>query len=293
MMTDKLRHFAKRGKNMPQSRKRLWAALLAVSLCAAAVLTVLQAGALHQANRTVHWSPDYEMVDILPLLQKPSRTAEEYALLYAQTGLTRIGIEDLLKAEDIPRILEIQRCYFEDYAVETSTFAPFASTQTIDGEGTFGLLRNGDLIVSSSAFFSWFRCGHAAMMADAGSQQVINAVSIGIDSALEHLSSFGSRANFMVLRPKLPAGLREQVAAYAKSNLTGLPYRLTAGLLSDKFESPITSTHCSHLVWYAYQAFGIDLDSNGGRLVTPRDLARSPLLELVQTFGFDPQRLWN
>ncbi len=238
---------------MKQVWKRLCTILLAISLCLAAVLTALQTGALHQTHTTVHWSPDYEMVNILPLLQKSTRTAEDYTILYAQTGLTRIGIEDLLDANDIPRILEIQRRYFEDYTVETATFAPFASTQTIDGNGMFGLLRNGDLIVSSSAFFSWFRCGHAAMMVDTATQQVINAVSIGIDSALEHLSNFESRANFMVLRPKLPAELREQVAAYAKSNLVGLPYHLTAGLLSDKFESPITSTHCSHLVWYAYR----------------------------------------
>lgn len=279
--------------SMKQAWKRLRTALLIAALSLAAALAVLQAGALHQTYAQVHWTPDYEKVDILPLLQKAERTQEDYAVLYAQTGLTRLGIEDLLEVHDIHRILEIQTHYFEEYTVETDLFAPFTSTQTIDGRGAYGRLRNGDLIISSSAFFSWFRCGHAAMMVDAPAQQIINAVSIGADSALEPLSEFESRANFMVLRPKLPTELRESVASYAKSWLVGLPYQLTAGLLTDKFELPVTGTQCAHLVWYAYQMFGVDLDSNGGRLVTPQDLAQSPLLELVQTFGFDPQRLWR
>ncbi len=282
-----------KASNMKQAWKRLRTALLIAALSLAAALAVLQAGALHQTYAQVHWTPDYEKVDILPLLQKAERTQEDYAVLYAQTGLTHLGIEDLLEAHDIHRILEIQTRYFEEYTVETDLFAPFTSTQTIDGRGAYGRLRNGDLIISSSAFFSWFRCGHAAMMVDAPAQQIINAVSIGADSALEPLSEFESRANFMVLRPKLPTELRESVASYAKSWLVGLPYQLTAGLLTDKFESPVTSTQCAHLVWYAYQMFGVDLDSNGGRLVTPKDLAQSPLVELVQTFGFDPQRLWS
>ena len=49
----------------------------------------------------------------------------------------------------------------------------------------------------------------------------------------------------------------------------------------------------SALVWYAYQKFGLDLDGNGGALVLPFDLANSSQMELVQVFGFDPDRLWE
>ena len=38
--------------------------------------------------------------------------------------------------------------------------------------------------------------------------------------------------------------------------------------------------HCSELVWRAYKAAGIDLDSNGGLLVYPDDIYFSPKLEL-------------
>jgi hypothetical protein len=39
-------------------------------------------------------------------------------------------------------------------------------------------------------------------------------------------------------------------------------------------------------VWYAWQVFGYDLDSDGGRLVTVEDIWESDLLEIVQVYGF-------
>ena len=45
-------------------------------------------------------------------------------------------------------------------------------------------------------------------------------------------------------------------------------------------------------MWYAFKHFGIDIDSNGGAVVLPKDIANSDELELVQNFGFDPDKLW-
>lgn len=268
-------------------------ALLAAVLVLALAVGVLQLGTVCHTRAQIHWTPDYTQMDILPLLEKPSRTEEDYAVLYAQTGLTRVGVEDLLAAGDIPRVLEIQDNYFREYAVETEKFAPFTGTQVIDGAAAFAPLANGDIIVSSTAFFSWFRCGHAAMVVDNEEGTVINAIALGSESSLDPVSSYEHRANFMVLRPKLPGELLEKVVDYAKTYLVDLPYRLTAGILSPKDQEPVTGTQCAHLVWYAFQKFGVDLDSDGGMLVTPKDLAASACLELVQTFGFDPQRLWG
>jgi hypothetical protein len=39
------------------------------------------------------------------------------------------------------------------------------------------------------------------------------------------------------------------------------------------------------LVWYAYQRFGYDLDSDGGFLVTPKDISDSEELIIIQKFG--------
>ncbi len=106
-----------------------------------------------------------------------------------------------------------------------------------------------------------------------------------------------------------------EVAAYAKEHLVGVPYQLLAGAFSRRlyctaqdeaelFEDAtvsvqeadsnvseivteaLTGTQCAHLVWYAYKQFGIDLDSDGGLLVTPYDVQNSPYLEVVQSYGY-------
>lgn len=110
------------------------------------------------------------------------------------------------------------------------------------------------------------------------------------------------------------------VAEYAGENLLGIPYGLLAGVFDgiitkkseviQTTEKPeeelslnlkegiekkqngqvsevtIKTTHCAHLVWYAYKQFGIDLDSDGGLLVTPYDIQKSECLETIQSYGY-------
>ena len=51
-------------------------------------------------------------------------------------------------------------------------------------------------------------------------------------------------------------------------------------------------TSCAHLVWEAYQSTGLDLDSDGGKIVTVKDLANSEYLDVVQVYGVDPEEIW-
>ena len=46
-------------------------------------------------------------------------------------------------------------------------------------------------------------------------------------------------------------------------------------------------------MWQSYRQFGLDLDYNGGALITPKDLANSPDVDIVQVFGFDLEKLWK
>ena len=94
----------------------------------------------------------------------------------------------------------------------------------------------------------------------------------------------------MVLSPK-DKDVKDKVAEYALKNLVGINYSSLVGIFSSK--NSISKTHCSHLVWYAYKQFGIDLDSNGGTMVMSKDIANSPYLEIVQIFGFEPNKLWK
>jgi len=98
----------------------------------------------------------------------------------------------------------------------------------------------------------------------------------------------------MILRPNpelISASTVKNIVDFAAKNLTGIPYEGFAGVLTDKNE--IKKTQCAHIVWYAFKQFGIDLDSNGGLLVTPYDICNSEHLELVQVFGFDKDKLWK
>ena len=101
-------------------------------------------------------------------------------------------------------------------------------------------------------------------------------------------------SNYLVLRLRdMTPVLQEALTAYAVEYLNGVPYRLTSGFWGLKEpEDDAFGVQCSYLVWYAFQHFGYDLDSDGGRLVTVNDLAHSPLLEVVQIYGLDP-REWS
>ncbi len=266
---------------------------LCVMLSIALVFGILYLGVVYNLNREVHWTPNYAKVDILPILEKSERTDEDYKILFEQTGLTKIGIDGLLEAGRKDRILEIQQNYFEEQTPINEKFAPFSRLQLIGGRTTLANLEDGDIVISSSTFVSWFRCGHAAIVVDGGKGLLLNAVTPGEESVIVGLSEFSSRANFMVLRPKLPLEERKAAAAFAKENLKGLPYDLTVGVLSKKFKEDINATHCAHSVFAAYKSVGLDIDSNGGPVVTPKDIANSEHLELVQTFGFNPEEYWK
>ncbi|MBQ7948559.1 MAG: hypothetical protein IJ284_02245, partial [Clostridia bacterium] len=92
-----------------------WAVAIAVLLVLLAVLGAFGLGVRYQISRWENWYPDYEKQDISALLEKTDRTAEDYALLYAQTGLTAVGVEDTLAQENgRETVLKIQEHYFRE-----------------------------------------------------------------------------------------------------------------------------------------------------------------------------------
>ena len=276
-----------------KNHKKAVAWICAVLLLILALLGGVQAGVIYRKNSCLHWSPDYEKRDISALLEKDTFTKEEYRVLYEQTGLTELGVDGLLSRGEKSKILAIQEGFFGEYGLVEDHFGAFTYMYGIDGQTRLAHLENGDILVSSSTFTSWFQYGHSALVVDGELDTIIESVSMGHLSEKWYAGSFASRANFLVLRPDLPKEQREEIALWAKDNLVGVPYRLTTGIFSRKYQEEIKTSHCSHLVWYAYKKFGVDLDSNGGAVVTPRDIARSPRLKLVQCFGFDIDELWG
>ncbi len=177
-------------------------------------------------------------------------------------------------------------------------------------------VQTGDILITFNGHVFGWRSGHAAIVVDAEKRLTLEAIMPGFDSEICSLDDWQEYPGFALLRLK-GASLeeREQIAAYAQKYLTGLPYSLTAfadsggeglravrrdsagGAFPDADEKgsgdsadcppPLSGTQCAHLVWYAYRQFGYDLDSDGGLIVTPYDLYRSDLLELVQLYGLN------
>lgn len=236
--------------------------------------------------------PDYEKQDIRPIISKEQLSQEDYEILYRQTGLTSVAIDGFKRAGKITRILEIQSAYFSDYEITKDNFAPYTCIESLGVQIPNALLEPGDIIVSDTTHVFGFRLGHAALVLDENGK-TLEAFAIGTKSEIADVSAFTTTASFMIFRPKLTQKERAAVATYAKEELVGIPYSFFRGILTKKAPKTLKNTQCAHIVWYAYNRFGIDLDSDGRGLVTPQDLANSKYVELVQVYGFNPNTLWK
>ena len=128
---------------------------------------------------------------------------------------------------------------------------------------------------------------------DGANFRIAESLEPGAVSAMDSASTFTNIANFLVLRPKLEQSVKTEIAQYVKENMLNVPYRLTTGILTKKYDENFPNSQCAHFVWHAYKKFGVDLDSNGGAIVKPQDIALSDKVEVVQAYGFDLDKLWS
>lgn len=239
------------------------------------------------------WRPNYERIDIRPILDQAELSDKDYSILYEQTGLTKIGIDRARErgAAGKRRVLQIQDDYFAEHTVEHDKFSPYICFCHITDRIQHIYLEDGDIIVSSSTQVIGWRMGHSGLVTNGANGIVLQAAAIGTVSDFGYMEDFTDRITFMVLSPKVDTETKQKVVDYASRELLGIPYSPFRGIFNSK--KKIKTTQCAHLIWYAYKQFGIDIDGNGGGLVTPRDFAISPKMELVQVFGFDPKELWK
>ena len=287
-------------------------------------LTILLYLWTYSAERGAHCVPDYPMEDISLYLTKEVLTPDEYEFLFRQTGVTRPGIDALRRENRMTELLPVQHRFFQKVVVECErNFLLFREVlkepevemerklvssgqwtnsrgenaehlrqrneekEELEGNNRFiPVLEDGDILITFNSHFLGWRNGHAAMVVDAEKGLTLEAITLGEDSAIMSVKSWAKRPSFTVLRlAGVDKEIRKQIAEYAQTTLKNLPYSLTAGIWKEKEE--LVGTHCAHLIWYAYQQFGYNLDSDGGVLVTPRDIYDSPLLEVVQVYGMD------
>ncbi len=275
-------------------KPKVWQIVVcAILVFVLAALGVLQVGAVYAEKHWEHWYPDYEKIDLSPILEKQTLDETDYDTIYRQTGLTKLAVDDMRDENGIEQILRIQEFLFQPHKVKIVHFNPFTYSEEIDGFAEFAYLREGDIIVTATTRVSWWRYGHAAMVVDGKNGLIIESLEPGSKSKINSVEDFSYLANFMILRPKVSESEKTQIVEYAKNEMLGIPYRLTTGIFFKKYdEKGLRYSQCAHFVWYAYKKFGIDLDSDGGAIVKPQDIALSQHVELVQAFGFDFDKLW-
>ncbi len=274
-------------------------------------------------DRTAHRIPSYAREDISALAAKSEWTEEDYRTIYLQTGLGK-SAADALRAKGEADTLPL---YQDDLFFEGELFHEFtAGTVTtlhdmvyepkLDASGNpvkdengeivkvahrakLAPLEEGDVIVSSSCHTFGWRNGHAVLVTDASTKNVLESVALGWKSQISRGGAwwFAEAANFIVLRLKdISKEERAAIAERASRELVGVDYSLTVGVLSAKDQckdgKTAAGTNCAHLVWQSFKNSGYDIDANGGLVCTVRDIARCDLFEVVQVYGFDPQELW-
>lgn len=259
--------------------------LLALLLLIAGVFLILYLLQRLWAHRTDPFVPDYPRVTLTE--QSDPET------IFLQTGLGPSTAAQLLAQGDLQTILEIQNAFFTPTeSVCTPLLGWFTREDRLAQPGPPLIdLQPGDILISLSTHTIGWRHGHAGLVMENGT--VLESAVLGADSVLADAECWRTYSNYAVLRPKRASPeVRQAVARFGRESLLGMPYRLTCGLIGAKAPDPDTpgfGLHCSYLVWYAWNRFGYDLDSDGGRLVTATDLLFSEQLELVQVCGMDPR----
>ncbi len=212
--------------------------------------------------------------------------------IFLQTGIGEVTAEKMIKDGRFDEILKAQEIFFANYEVQcTPMIKWFTREERLKEESyEFYDLQPGDILVTLSTHTWGWRHGHAAIVVDETS--VVESISMGVNSSKESTFFWEDYSNFAVLRVKDKTfDEREAVARFAEENLINRPYSLLAGFGINKapdLDNGNLKLHCSYLPWYAWQYFGVDIDSDGGRVVTSFDILHSDKVEIVQLYGLNP-----
>ena len=253
-------------------------------------------------EKQAHVVPVCPRLDLTEIIKKDVLARSDYQVITEQTGLGKTAIDKLMQQEDkADGIIYFQKKLFQDVEFVCEPNSIISNEERLVDRGKticgtkFADLQNGYvLITKSSHTFSW-RNGHAAIVVDARKGETLESVVLGSNSCIQDVNKWLNYPNFIVLRLKnADSLLLEEIADFAKTYLNDIPYTLTAGVFRKKYEpaAEISGTQCAHLIWRAFREYGFDLDSTGGRIITPKDIANSPLLEVVQVYGMNPKLPW-
>lgn len=273
--------------------------LIITSICVIIIFFVYVSQVLW-AHRNGFFVPDYKKIELTATLAKSALEPDDYNIIFRQTGLGRSAVEHLLTQGDVGKstIVDYQQSFFAPKKAKCAPMLGWFTREDIlvddNGERTYGpefiSVQPGDIIITLATHSLGWNHGHSAIVIDENT--TLESRVLGQNSTFANLDFWRTYANYIVLRVKdISSQLAEAVVEFSKQYLFDTPYRLTAGLVGEKAiaqESNSFGLQCAYLVWYAWQNFEVDLDSDGGRLVSPLDILLSDRVEVVQIYGINP-----
>ena len=232
--------------------------------------------------------PDYERLSLksaldVELLYQGYADEEMQELLFCQTGLGEEALKDIImECGDSQELLKTLERYQNQLFGETDS-------------RTVVSLEDGDVMVSLSQRLCFYPHGHAAIVTDGETGEILEAKSYVAGSCMGNSKKWSNISSFVILRIKeevaeVYGNPASGAALYAKNNLNGLEYSLFKDIRLKQDETP-EYTQCAHLVWYAYYMCGLDIDENRGIIIKPKDFLESDVFEVVQVFGINPKTL--
>ncbi len=218
----------------------------------------------------------------------------DYETLFLQTGLGRAAVDKLKAAGDFDAISLAQDRFFATPQIDCAPMFDWFTREDRLGDTEcpdFADLQMGDVLVTLSTHSLGWRHGHAALVID--EYTVLECQRMGTNADAQGIYYWNNYSNWAVLRPKnVTYEQQKAVCEFGLSKLKGKPYSLFSGVFGPKAPSINDKNigfYCTNLIWYAWNNFAIDLDSDGGKIVTGYDLLHSDKLEVIQLYGMDPR----
>lgn len=236
------------------------------------------------------FEPSVERADISEYTKVTSMeelSDEDLEVIFRQTGVAKAGVESLIDLKKMYLLSTIQEHFFLVPEIEDIPLQMVRHLERVTdhkGKKTVFVVEEGDIIVTLSSYCGGWRYGHAGLVLDAKTGDVLEAMTYGEPSCIENIGHWSEYPAYVIVRPQnLSKEERAEVANYAKENLTGIDY----ALLASKTQKNIKLTNCSLVIWQAYKEAGINIDSDGGYFVSPEDIMHDDDLELVMEYGCD------
>ena len=234
----------------------------------------------------------YEKTDISSLIRNEELTDKDYDTIFKNTGVSPKSAEKFIEDSNFGVLDELNDLYFKKPEIERVFVAHPVTVGERNAKQITPVvdLKNGDVLVTFNTHTLDWRHGHCALVIDAEKGILLEHMSIGNPSCLTSVDGWGKYPGFVVLRYP-DEKVAQEAVNYAVEHLIGIDYNILAGVIKkDKSDEKIPeSSHCSHIVWQAYKAVGVDIDETGGIFVTPENIAMSEKLDVLQIYGLNPK----